>query len=535
MTSVCRTDGDQYDTVHDPEYNVLSYTWGRFTAGGPSIDISGVSWVIPSIETRHFSVDNFGNVLHAIAPSSGYTWVDVACIDQHETKVKMDEIGKQGDIFRRATKVFVWLSHHDTATLSSMLAQIDDFARVLESYDVRETDFEYDHQQVVGFIHSKLGSIYPVAEQLLRDPWFSSLWTLQEAYLRDDAVLLSQSGEVISRPNGRPPRTLRNLISDFQTIKLILSPYETTSSSLKAFLTAVESSGLINIDVSMTTPMLLYSAAHFRTCTEELDRVYGIMQVYGLRLGASKQPERSFSLDELEDQLAAELNKISPVAAQLFIHMKPPPIRKAWRVAKDCTMPEIYYLAGDIGSRCTLSFHESMQPQYVGRICSLTALRDFWLNANAYRETRFSLKTQYPQFVWSHYQANIDLDANQRSNPEYNKSFRMTKQPQKSCPCSSCRLRDPRGQDGLDKYASSLPLPLWQYSVLLLGMTTLYHFMGGSHGYSVAAWAGLLAIRDDAASPEIWRRVGICSWEAAEGTLKPVHDALWNEHDCLLA
>lgn len=58
-----------------------------------------------------------------------------------------------------------------------------------------ETDFECGHQEVVGFIHSKLGSIYAAVEQLLRDPWFSSLWALQEAYLRDDAVLLSQSGE----------------------------------------------------------------------------------------------------------------------------------------------------------------------------------------------------------------------------------------------------------------------------------------------------------------------------------------------------
>jgi hypothetical protein len=136
MTSVCRTEVDQYGTVHDPQYNALSYTWGRFTAEGPSIDISGVSWLIPSIDARHFSVDNFGHVLHAIAPSSGYVWVDVACIDQYDTRVKMDEVGKQGDIFRRATNVFVWLLHHDTPTLTSILGQIDDFTRVLESYHV---------------------------------------------------------------------------------------------------------------------------------------------------------------------------------------------------------------------------------------------------------------------------------------------------------------------------------------------------------------------------------------------------------------
>lgn len=97
-------------------------------------------------------------------------------------------------------------------------------------------------------------------------------------------------------------------------IKLILSPSDTTLSSLKAFLALVKSSELTNTEISIQAPMLLYSVAHFRTCAEELDRVYGIIQVYGLRLGASKQSERPFNLDELEEPTSSR-PKVSPTSS----------------------------------------------------------------------------------------------------------------------------------------------------------------------------------------------------------------------------
>ena len=45
---------------------------------------------------------------------------------------------------------------------------------------------------------------------LLTDPWFSSLWTLQEAFLSDDAYLLSREAKLYSRIaiiEERPVRT----------------------------------------------------------------------------------------------------------------------------------------------------------------------------------------------------------------------------------------------------------------------------------------------------------------------------------------
>ena len=52
------------------------------------------------------------------------------------------------------------------------------------------------------------------------------------------------------------------------------------------------------------TPVGLYSAAGHPTATRENDCIYGIMQVFGLRLGKSATPEKEYALAELEIQIA---------------------------------------------------------------------------------------------------------------------------------------------------------------------------------------------------------------------------------------
>lgn len=41
--------------------------------------------------------------------STTWAWIDVACIDQANYAVKMDEIGQQVGIFANAARVYAWL------------------------------------------------------------------------------------------------------------------------------------------------------------------------------------------------------------------------------------------------------------------------------------------------------------------------------------------------------------------------------------------------------------------------------------------
>lgn len=313
----------------EPVYNVLSYTWGRFTTDGPALDLDGISWKVPGIQPAHFTTEEFKHVLESIAAPSGYVWVDVACIDQDNLAVKMDEIGKQADIFRGAHKAFIWLTRHSAASLGDTIETLNAFLDQLLAVDVEGSNFLYDGEQVRRVLENGLHEALDAVQRLLVDPWFTSLWALQEAYLREDAVLLPRSGEEVFVPSQTVPLALRNISGVFQDIMIRTVGYASISETARDLLTLFERSGLVNINLGMNVPLLIYPAAHFRVCENELDRVYAIMQVYRLRLGASRHPERFFTLDQLEDQLAMSLNAISPMAAQLFIHRCAPSEGKA--------------------------------------------------------------------------------------------------------------------------------------------------------------------------------------------------------------
>ena len=130
-----------YSHVSIPAYNILLYTWGRFTVpDGPAILVRNIPWNVPSIDSkRHFSVSHFRQLIERIADADfikkveneyvgpevstdvqerpelstavPYIWLDVACIDQGTSEVshriRMEEIGKQVMIFGRAATAYV--------------------------------------------------------------------------------------------------------------------------------------------------------------------------------------------------------------------------------------------------------------------------------------------------------------------------------------------------------------------------------------------------------------------------------------------
>ena len=106
--------------------------------------------------------------------------------------------------------------------------------------------------------------------------------------------------------------------------------------------------------------MVLLSSAHHREATSELDRVYGIMQVFDLRLGASRpgiDPKRNSTLHELEDELGQEILQRHPVIIQFQILTRKPGrgkgrrIGRHWRMAAD--------LDWDIYDHLTYSGHKT--------------------------------------------------------------------------------------------------------------------------------------------------------------------------------
>jgi hypothetical protein len=91
------------------------------------------------------------------------------------------EIGHQGKMFQGALEVYVWLFTHSP---EAVYKKRDALEAEADSWP-----FEYDWDLGVSALVTE-GYI----EFLLSDPWFSSPWTLQEAFLRQDAILLAPDG-----------------------------------------------------------------------------------------------------------------------------------------------------------------------------------------------------------------------------------------------------------------------------------------------------------------------------------------------------
>lgn len=120
-----------------------------------------------------------------------FLWLDVACIDQKNYAAKMEEIWRQAGIFANADRAYVWFWSLPAA---SLLAAVDPvFKYRFNTGEVLLDWYPDDLPYMVRRLNQGV-------ERLLGDFLFSSLWTLQEGFLRDDAVFLSKEGQTVENP-----------------------------------------------------------------------------------------------------------------------------------------------------------------------------------------------------------------------------------------------------------------------------------------------------------------------------------------------
>lgn len=202
LTSYPWQPGNRYGNFNNPPYNAITYTWGRFQlkpedrdyASTQPLPVKGTTWsqYLPKIRPDHFTVDEFLHIIETAArPCRGYAavkflWLDVACINQTpDSEEYYSEIGRQAKIFRGAMDVFVWLTSFNTSSMATWSSDMKD----LSGIDYREESLKKD-----SYIHTWIDRAYHIIRGFTSDPWFSSLWTLQEAFLCPYAVILCRDG-----------------------------------------------------------------------------------------------------------------------------------------------------------------------------------------------------------------------------------------------------------------------------------------------------------------------------------------------------
>ena len=172
----------------------------------------------------------------------------------------------------------------------------------------------------------------------LADPWFSSLWTPQETFLSPDAMIIPSDASKASIDLC----PLRGISETFHAIKDALGfNDEMRNVDKECGLGAIiDKPGLlICLDKN---PMGLLTAAGNRTTRQEEDRVYGIMQVFEFQLGSSApgaEKYRTFSLEELNDQLGQALLEKDSLMSQMHVFQRRVKMGKGWRLGRSSTVP----------------------------------------------------------------------------------------------------------------------------------------------------------------------------------------------------
>lgn len=177
MTSLERVGRSTYGAHRSPHYGILTYTWGRWTTKSePAIDIKGTTWEIPAVKKEHFSVDEFRRVINSIRPDFEFVWIDIACIDQENEDVKMDEIGNQMGIFKKARRVYSWLTRTSTNRLQECVNSVflssyslHKQVQQLRGLDRHMTRDESD--DAAGKMSTRIKATLDGVEEIFRDPW----------------------------------------------------------------------------------------------------------------------------------------------------------------------------------------------------------------------------------------------------------------------------------------------------------------------------------------------------------------------------
>ncbi|MCJ1387457.1 hypothetical protein MMC18_000300 [Xylographa bjoerkii] len=559
MTSYEWQDGHRYGAHVMPAYSAISYTWGRYELPSPhaqphvrAITIHGVSWAIPRIHEAHFTVAQFEalirrSVAESLAPSPNpswrttafeFLWLDVACINQtprHPQKAA--EIGRQAAIFRKAKRVLVWLNRTPRVILERAVQKIIIAAELAaehhastgpdrnEQAAARET--ESASRALLTGNEQWLTSALTYLKRLTEDKWFSSLWTLQEAFLSSWAYVISEETEPICHDSPQ----LHSIFEACETLNKICRQsvsYKTMSGQEGAFNEAelidiVGRSGFSALAVE--NPMALYTVAANRATTRPVDYIYGIMQVFDFQLGVSApnaDPARQPALPELELQFGKRLIKDHPVMSQLHIHTKPVQTGQGWRVSSSSIVPEVankvpFHVTrsflGDHTLLCKLSYKSVdgvTWGWFSGKVCPFDRVKTAWLSIDARPEYARCLHGRTPQQVVLDQTSLVPMSS-------------FSEHPQNNIP------RDRRQHRLIQEMSNLFQADNLPAVILLLGRFSdeqhsedMWNLAGGRipefHGDRFNI--GLILIKPQGEGKQCWQRIGICIWDLSHLTLR---------------
>ncbi|KAJ5345751.1 hypothetical protein N7452_003755 [Penicillium brevicompactum] len=211
-------------------YVCVSHTWGRYKKNEKTTLPGCPHWEIP--KNSIFEIKDLPRYLQELAKKTQirYVWFDLVCIPQTReegwSEIYRQELGNQAAIFKGSSICVAWFNYIDDWKSENMLTDwMTSTIRQLVKRDDKDHDepdssksflknSPYLSEDLVPKLaqhpsHAKFSITYPVRNREdtyigAGSPWFTSLWTLQEALLCPHVVLMSRNWTPLTCKSGIP-------------------------------------------------------------------------------------------------------------------------------------------------------------------------------------------------------------------------------------------------------------------------------------------------------------------------------------------
>jgi hypothetical protein len=268
-----------------PRYVAISHTWGRWKIDGPCVSLTGCPWPIP--RNTRFKVADLGDILQAVPFSHRYIWLDLICIPQDRSERAKLEISCQATIFREAAAAIMWLN--DVTEWKVLPAAIEwmchEFNRKNEVPSKEPESMVVQDAGISGssraleLFNSPLDADTSTEKSPV-NPWFTSLWTLQEICLRPDILLCNATWDLLMVGDvaiAFDELVALNHVSFKDDVDLRDDESPNRPKQVVELASLLRSTGLFDL-LAMSRPTILVQGNH-RHCTER--RAEAIMAVLG--------------------------------------------------------------------------------------------------------------------------------------------------------------------------------------------------------------------------------------------------------------
>ena len=180
-------------------YNALSYVWGSPSVGC-NIRLSGCHvTVTPNLKEALIRQTQLAQ--ESRVPD--LLWVDAICINQDDVEEKTSQLSLMKDIYAQAHATSVSLSPASRHSLKafeaiSRLSQLslDNSFHSISEIDVANSNRRHNHKvNLIASLSTDFDESSDIPLQALlefiRNPWWRRVWTLQEASLARETIIMS--------------------------------------------------------------------------------------------------------------------------------------------------------------------------------------------------------------------------------------------------------------------------------------------------------------------------------------------------------